>query len=310
MVAVKSSIGMVEKIMNIKVRQFINFPDEQSKFVHQLRTKISEIQRPNQKEGEIFYDKIAFKREIDGLRLPVPKTYSSIQNLKDFQLLWDGQKDLTEFVFKPNHLSQGLHIHSVKKTGPDQYTELNGTTHDTKYFRLLTQKILERPHVHKAVLLEEMIHSHPDFKKWYVYDGIMDMRIYCLYDTILCGKMRLPTKSSQGYGNTGRNGCAVFINPSTGIIEDPGWMDNIVTKHPDLGITLVGEKVPFWKEMCQTATVVAKHFKLPFHSVDMTVNENGVPIIIEGEKIPLLSHFTKKGSVEVMDLIKKYSGGK
>jgi len=302
-----STIETASTVFGIPVRRFGNFDTEQGKYVHILRMKINEIQRGFQKEGEMFYNKSAFKEFMIKNRIKSPQTYGYMTNMTQWDDFWSKQKDLKEFVFKPNHLSQGKFIHVMKRID-DKLVEHNGAVHDEPYFKSVAQTIMNGRHVYKGIMLEETVHSHPDLKKWYgVEEGIADMRLYALYDKILYGKLRLPAKRSGYYSNTGRDAPAFHINVD-GIVDNSYMMDNTITIHPDTNKNFKGEKVPFWDKFYQTGLVVAKLFKIPFHSIDLTIDETGEATVIESEKIPFLGHYTVKGAVEMLNLIKKYGG--
>lgn len=310
-----SSVSLASQMFNIPVRKHGNFATAQAKFVHLLRLKVNELQRPYSDESDIFYDKMAFKENLVKSRLRTPGTYAFIREVKDFDSFWKRQldnEDIEEFVIKPNHLSQGRHVYVLKKNydeyldpkRPDDgyiprytYTEIDGTKRNKKYFREVAKSIL---HGHRigGLMMEEVIHSHPDYTKWQGNPGIADLRAYVLYDSFLYGKLRLPTKKSSYYGNTGRNAFACFVN-SDGVIDETDLMDNVGIVHPDTKINLKGEKLPFWDKMYSMIISVAKLFRIPFHSVDLTIEENGMACCIESERIPYLSHFTKRGALEL-----------
>lgn len=273
-----------------------------------LRERINHLQRGFYDEGKIFYSKIKFKETLIKHRLKVPETYSYIRSMNDWDSFWAAQEGLEEFVFKPNHLSQGRNIFVLKKDKEGNLVEPDGVIRTPDYLQKIAGRMLNGNHAMRGLLMEEVIHSHRSFVEFYENDGIADMRMYMLYDVPIFGKLRLPTKASNYYGNTGRNAAAYFVS-STGEIEETDLFNNCSKYHPDTKKMIVERECPYWKQMSDMGVAVAKIFNVPFHSVDMTVNQDGEVVVIEAEKIPLLSHFTKKGSLYVMDLIKEYSGG-
>lgn len=307
-----SSVNMASKLFHLSIKGVDDLSDHQ-KAVRKLRATINKIQGAYPKEGELFYDKIGFKTKLTKSKVRVPKTYSYMNTYnkdtfnEDFDKFWDVTNSLNEFIFKPNHLSQGRHVYSIHKIN-DKLYEPDDKEITKEQLKKVTAGILKGKHVYKGFMIEELINSHPSLKELHGQNGIADMRIYMLYDVPIFGKLRLPTKLSHGYGNTGRNAVAVYCNFSTMKFEESNTMNNIVRIHPDTGTNLIGKPIPFGTEMVNVATVVSKLFDIPFHSVDMTVNEKGEVIVIEGEKIPLLSHFTPAGVTKIMELINLYSG--
>jgi hypothetical protein len=303
-----TSLNIASSMFKIPIRKYGNFATEQAMFVHKLRQKVNQIQYGFHEEGMIFYNKIKFKETMEKARIKIPKTYAYINDFSDFDSFWKAQKDLDEFVFKPNHLSQGKHIHVVHKED-GKYFDIDGKPRSTMYFRDLAEKILKGRHAHRGLIMEEVIHCHEKLVEWYDNKGIADFRIYCAYDTLMYGKLRLPTARSGFLGNTGKSAVAFFIDKD-GVICESDLMSNIDTKHPDTQIKLIGQRIPYWDDIETIVLTVAKMFKIPFHSVDLTINDKGEVIVIEAEKIPLLRHFTKRGCIELMQYFDERRGRK
>jgi len=303
-----SSVSKAANDMGIKVRGVSDL-SEQQKFVRILRSAVADLQRGHSKEGEVFYNKMRFKERLAKARIRIPETYGYLRRYKeeDYKTFWAGIEGKDSFVYKPNHLSQGRHIYSIQIVD-GQMLEPDGAIRTADFFEKTTKKILNGRHVHRGVYMEERLYCHESLREWYDSDGIADLRVYMLCDVPLYGKLRLPTKKSHGYGNTGRNATAYYVDFETMEIGETRFMSNISRTHPDTGVNLIGESMPFCQEFINASVRVAKLFKLPFHSVDMTVNEKGEVVVIEGEKIPLLRHFTKSGVIDLLQKMEDYTG--
>lgn len=282
--------------------------------VHQLRQKVNEINNVSpalMKEGALFYNKEQFKGVLRRHGIKTPETYMYIERPEDAPKIVNRIKelDLQEFVIKPNHLSQGRGITVFKKCGKKGYEEPDGTLWYLTDIEDKVASLLDTtPSVNKGLILEERIHTHPDLNKWNPYPGtISDLRIYVVYHMLVFGKLRIPSKKSHGLANTGQGGIAVYFNDK-GLMNDEPYMTNTVTSHPDTGVNIKGEQMPFWDKIELATVQVSKCFRLPFHSVDLTVDSNKEAVVIESEKIPFLSHFTQAACLHLMRLIKKYSG--
>ena len=298
------AVQVASNLFGIPVNRFGNFDTEQAKYVHILRMKINELQQ-GFRDGEVFYDKMGFKEIMLKARIHAPKTYSYIKNSNDFPHFWDSIKDVTEFVYKPNHLSQGRHIHVIKVIN-GEYIEMDGTIRTKEFFEKLSIEILSGHHIYKGLILEERIRSHPQLQEWYGNEGIADLRAYVLGDRYLFGKLRLPSKLSHGFANTARSATACYVDEN-GIIQDGSpFMDNVSAIHPDTKKNLTGIQIPHWNKFFGTIVQVSKLFKIPFHSVDLTVNQDGIPTVIESEKIPYLTHFTKRGAIELTEKVDNF----
>jgi len=249
---------------------------------------------------------MAFKKFISGT-VKIPNTYSFLTDLKDYDTFWKAQEGLKEFVFKPNHLSCGKFIYVLQRDGK-RLIEHDGTPIRDERFRNITTQVLLTPSIRRpAVMLEETIHSHPEIRKfWGTDQGIGDMRLFILYDEILYGKLRMPAKQSRYYANVTRNAPCIHVS-NTGIIEDTYIMDNTLRAHPDVpDRNLIGLEMPFWKQFAEAGTTIAKLFKVPFHSVDLTVDEKGEAVVIESEFTPTLTHITPRGFAEIMKIVQDH----
>lgn len=282
--------------------------------VHQLRQKVNEINNVSparMDDKKIFYNKEQFKGRLRRNGIKTPETYLFIERAEDAPKVIERIKELglQEFVIKPNHLSQGRGIVVLKKRSKRGYEEPDGTLWYLTDIEDKVASLLDTtPSVNKGLLLEERIHTHPDLNRWNPYpETIIDIRTYCLWSVVQFGKMRIPSKASRGLANTGRQGIAMHISDE-GVVGDVGFMTNTVDKHPEMGINLKGEKVPFWDKIELTAIRVSKCFHLKFHSADLTIDENGDCVVCEGEAIPWLGSMTAGCCHFFLNQIKKYSG--
>jgi hypothetical protein len=270
----------------------------------ELRIIIKNLQHDFLSERYLFNDKMKFKELVSGI-VKTPKTYAFITDLKDYDSFWQAQEGLSEFVFKPNHLSRGRFIYVLQKEH-GRLVEHDGAAMRPMYFEDIAKQVLLCPAItsRHGVIMEEVIHSHPKIRELWGDDrGIGDMRLFMLYDKILFGKLRMPSKKSRYYANVSRGAPVVHVN-NKGIIEYNNVSYNNLRAHPDIpDRSLVGLDLPFWNQFEEAGIAVAKMFKVPFHSVDLTVNESGTAIVLESEFLPDLSYITPQGARFIINQI-------
>lgn len=243
-----------------------------------------------------------------GIRTPI--TYAYLYKNSTDEKIYEIQQ-LNEFIMKPNFAAQGLDVYCVEKIQTKngiKYREIDGRIHDWSF---IIGKIKYMIKIHKFVLVEERIHNPSYFHPFLNgIDGIVDIRLYIVDDEIMFGKVRVPIRKSEGYANTGRKATAMFIGPD-GIIQEDHIFDNTSPIHPETGLDFIGRRIPMWDSLHRTADIIAKNIAIPFHSIDITLGltadkTQGNPVIIESEKIPLLSHFTPTGCEVMINRIEQY----
>lgn len=274
-----------------------------------LSHKIDTIQHPFKSEHRLFFNKIAFKTRLQSYGVRTPLTFSYITDDRLFDKLWAAQVPLSNFVLKPNHLGNGKGVYVItKKDG--QYLEIDGTPipDPYNYFKQISKTILlHSNHKYKGLILEEKIDTHPKIKAIYGMDrGIADIRLFMMFDKYAFGRFRTPTKDSRYYANFGRGGAVFYIDENGRIADGRSIFRNHSVEHPDTHKNLVGAKVPFWKEIIEEAVKASKLFKIPYHTIDLTVNTDGKPVIIEGESMPGLKDLTPYGTKYMLDTIDKH----
>lgn len=263
--------------------------------------RIQKVDKHFGKQTGIFYDKIAFSQELKNHGIRTPKIYSIMKTEDQWDQFWAETTKNDTFVLKPNSLSRGRGVHVLTKTdNSDVYTHPDGSRVAVSFLKTESVGFVN----HKKnwhMMSEERILSDSFFNDYKVGDGIVDFRIYILDDKVLYAKMRCPTRLSHGLANTSRKGIAMFV--SDGKIIRTDKFKNCTTIHPDIGIDRDGYSIEYWPKIIETATKVAKIFDSPFHSVDLTVNQNGEVVVIEAEKIPTLGHFSAEESKYLYDEI-------
>lgn len=256
-------------------------------------------------ERHIFYDKYAFKKLLEKGGIKVPETYATLRKEGEWETFWNKCSEYDTFVLKPNRLSEGRGIHVLVK-GEEYWQEINGDNVAVEtlkkdsigFLRRKTTAHRDGQRVKNIMMAEERVFSHEDFSPYTVFDGIVDFRMYLVDDKVLYGKMRCPTKKSKGLGNTSKSAIALFVRD--GIIHDGREVfKNTSNKYN--GVDVTGQEVPHWDTVVKCCEDVAKLFDSPFHSVDLTVNKEGEPIVMECEKIPTLGHFKKEEAKRLHD---------
>ncbi len=274
-----------------------------------LRAKISEINHRSSSAYEASWlldDKVAAKRVFAQLGARVPRTLAFVEEGGDVDAFISHVGNFDEFVLKPNHLAMGTGVLILRRVGGDRFVDPAGVKYGMLQLTSHVEYLLDKPTKGAArvgVLLEERIRPEPGLNASNPFaDTIVDLRLYLVYQTIPFGKLRVPTVKSRGLGNTSQ-GAVGFHVDDDGVIGVTTHMHRCAERHPDTGTRMVGERMPRWDEIREIAARISMHFEVPFHSVDLTIDDRGRPCVIECTRLPELCTFTWSGAQYLVEYI-------
>ncbi len=136
--------------------------------------------------------------------------------------------------------------------------------------------------------IEELIHPDPFFQKM-VPLGLADIRIIVFNKVPVMAMMRLPTKQSEGKANIHMGAIAVGINMRNGeavhaLVKNPDSADSqqILAK-------IIGTKIPDWDKILLMASRAQEASGLGYAGVDIVIDKNKGPLVLEINARPGLS---------------------
>lgn len=138
------------------------------------------------------------------------------------------------------------------------------------------------------VFFEERLKIHPVFKL-YSYKGVPDIRIIVYNNVPVMAMLRLPTKSSGGKANLHQGGIGVGIDIGTGMTTFAILNNKIITELPETRFKLRGIKIPNWDELLELSIEAQMASELDFLGVDVAVDREKGPVILELNARPGLS---------------------
>ena len=101
--------------------------------------------------------------------------------------------------------------------------------------------------------------------------------------------LRLPTKESNGRANLHQGGIGTGVDLHSGVTHHAVQRNRVVEKHPDTGLPVVGMKVPYWDEVLTMSRRVAGAVGLGYVGVDIVVDEEDGPLLLEANARPGLA---------------------
>jgi len=248
---------------------------------------------------KIANNKLLVKKILKKSGLPVMDNYFVIRNEKEFKEFdWNLPKS---FVIKPNRGLGGegvLIVYGKKKNAPvwikagQKLIPLENIKHHV--FNILEGNFTLEDRGDVA-FFEERVKLHPAFKPYTFKGGIPDIRVVVYEKIPVMAELRLPTKESEGKGNLHLGGIGVGIDLKTGITTTAIQHDRPIDSIPEKRLVLSDIQVPFWKEVLRIASLAQKNIKIDFLGVDIAIDREKGPVVLEvngrpGISIQLANH--------------------
>ena len=200
--------------------------------------------------------------------------------------------DREDFVVKPNQGSAGRGVLVVTGRKGKDYLRHNGELLTREELRQHISDILSgmyslggRP---DQALIQQRVRLHPAFAA-VSYKGIPDLRIVLYRNEPAMAMLRLPTKESNGRANLHQGGIGSGVDLASGLTHHAVQRNRFVHTHPDTGMPVVGMRVPYWSEVLTMSRRVAEAVRLGYVGVDIVVDGQQGPLLLEANARPGLA---------------------
>ena len=121
------------------------------------------------------------------------------------------------------------------------------------------------------------------------FQGVPDVRIIVFFGVPVMAMVRLPTRASDGKANLHQGAVGAGIDMGTGVTLK-GVLDNeIVDEHPDTGALVTGLEIPSWDFILESSARAYEVTELGYLGVDMVIDKDLGPMILEMNARPGLS---------------------
>ncbi|MFH0818510.1 MAG: sugar-transfer associated ATP-grasp domain-containing protein [Patescibacteria group bacterium] len=254
---------------------------------------LSYIRPYNKKSAiQLANNKILSKQALLAKNLPTASLFGVIKNRRDL-LTFDWQALPNSFVLKPNHGLGGdgiMVIYGKKKNGPwigTNRQEIN-TPELISHVSNILDGNFSLSNIPDRAFFEERLTLHPDFKT-IAWQGIPDIRILIFNNVPIMAMLRLPTRESHGKANLHQGGIGVGIDLATGKTTFSIKNDNFITQHPDTHNTLSNFIIPDWDNILKIAIQAQMAIGLGYSGVDIVIDKQKGPVILEINGHPGLS---------------------
>jgi alpha-L-glutamate ligase-like protein len=224
--------------------------------------------------------------------VPTPAIFVTVRSHSSLGRLPALLKGRDDFVVKPNRGAGGRGILVVTGRDGEQFLRHDG--------RPLTPTEL-RQHVSNVIsglfslggqpdeaLVQQRVRSHPAFAS-IAWHGIPDVRVIVYKKKPAMAMLRLPTRESAGRANLHQGGIGAGIDLDTGRTVRAVHRDRFIARHPDTDASLIGFTVPFWSDVLEMSVRVAAAIDLGFLGIDVVIDRDQGPLLLEGNARPGLA---------------------
>ncbi|NDY71915.1 alpha-L-glutamate ligase-like protein [Desulfobacter hydrogenophilus] len=216
--------------------------------------------------------------------IPVPELYAVIEIERQIQDIDDIIKDQDAFVVKPACGSGGNGIVVIADRARDMYRKASGNVLTSNELRYHISNILSGLYSlggqSDKAIIEYRVQPDLIFEP-ISYMGVPDIRIIVFFGIPVMSMVRLPTRMSDGKANLHQGAIGAGINIATGITLSAVWKDIIITRHPDTGQPVTNIKIPFWEKLLDIASRCYEITGLAYQGVDIVLDKNQGPMILE-----------------------------
>lgn len=237
-------------------------------------------------------DKRRMRELCRAIGVPTPALYAVIcahSALRHLPRLLEKRKT---FVLKPNHGAGGRGVLVVIGRDGPAFVKQNGA-------RLTFEELAQ--HVSSTIsglyslggrpdeaLVQQRVVPHPAFEP-ISYQGTADARVIVYRGVPLMAMLRLPTKESGGRANLHQGALGVGVDLDSGRTTRAVLRNRVTRRHPDTEVSVIGFEVPYWSRILEMACQVSRATQLGYLGVDVVVDRDQGPLVLEANARPGLA---------------------
>ena len=251
-----------------------------------INRRNAELIYPNNDRQNYRYgdDKLLAKASLEKAGVPVAPTLAVCDGLYAVNDTVAKLSVYESFVIKPSCASGGAGILVLaERPEPGVWLTPSGKRVDLAGLRKHLADIVFGAHsgqLGDVAFAEPMVRPHPIFQKLWT-EGLCDLRVLTLQGVSFMAMLRIPTRASDGKANLHQGGVGAAVDLQTGRITRALWRDKLIEKHPESDASLVGVVLPNWKECLRIAELSASAVPLGYLGVDLVVDPEGQPLVLE-----------------------------
>jgi alpha-L-glutamate ligase-like protein len=243
-------------------------------------------------------DKIQTKLLAQKAGLPVPTLLGVVQIQHQIRVARDLLLKRDSFVVKPARGSAGKGILVITHREGDIFYKSSGVplrwSDIQRHISNILSGLYSLGGVNDSAMIEELINFTDEFDP-YSYQGVPDVRIIVFRGYPVMAMARLSTRKSDGKANLHQGAVGVGIEIDSGRARYAVQFNRRVQTHPDTTSHFNKFKVPQWHQHLIIATQCYELTDLGYLGVDIVLDREKGPLILELNARPGLAIQTANG---------------
>jgi len=229
-------------------------------------------------------DKLRTKRLALASGMPVPELFGVIATQHDVRELPTIVAEHDQFVVKPAHGSGGNGVLVITGRRGNRFLKASGAQLEdnelSHHISSMISGLYSLAGQRDQAVVEYYVRCDPELAK-ISYRGVPDVRLIVFKGFPLMAMIRLPTHLSDGRANLHQGAVGVGIDLATGETRGGVQQDRRIDDHPDTGHRLAGIAIPAWSQILEMAGRCHEMTGLGYLGVDIVVDRDLGPLILE-----------------------------
>ena len=227
-------------------------------------------------------NKLLTKEVLQDAAVAVPDTLLTYDAFYALRTLEEELCAYSDFVIKPARGSGGGGIVVITRKTGDTWYSAGGTAYNVDKIKRHITDIIFGVYsfgLSDVAIIEQRIDQHP-FMCELSPLGLADVRLIVhKHEPVLC-MCRIPTQASDGKANLHQGALGIGIDIDSGLTSHAILKDKQVTHHPDTGIELIGNTIPYWDQVIAMSRAAAEHVPLKYLGIDIAIGTE-TPLLLE-----------------------------
>lgn len=232
-------------------------------------------------------------KQLAGERdLAVPETYGVIRNPHDTAFIHKLIGNRDSFVIKPARGSGGKGVLVIAHREGEWFLKPSGSRLSLDEIRHHCSNILAGLFSlggnRDVALIEYRVHPARVLTE-ISFQGAPDIRVVMLHGYPVMAMLRAATRESDGRANLHQGAIGIGIDLATGRTIRAVHHGHPIERHPDLKVPVVGVQLPHWDAILDIAVTCHEMTGLGYLGVDLMIDEEKGPLMIEVNARPGLA---------------------
>lgn len=261
---------------------------------------------------QIVDHKLKTKVVLHAVGLPVVETLGVYRRQRDIAGFSGAAQAWEEFVLKPAQGAGGEGVVIVTGRRGAAFVTTGGRHWRARDLESHLSDILggvfSLNQRYDEALVERRVRAHAVLAQL-SFQGLPDVRVIVFRGVPLMAMLRLATWASRGRANLHVGGIGVGIDLTTGMTTHAVAGKRWLSGHPDTDVPLRGVHIPRWDELLTIATRCADAVPLGYLGVDLTLDAETGPCVLELNARPGLSIqlANRRGLRPLITAVEQYS---